>query len=151
MKPERNARFAGPEAGVTLVEMMVVLVIIAVVAGLVVPNVMSRPQEARLTAAATDLRTVASALELYRLDNRQYPTTRQGLAALVEPPSSGPQPIAWTAGGYLPGEPADPWGAPFVYEAADDGQSFTLVSLGADSAPGGEGANADISLRDVRQ
>lgn len=151
MKRNQDPRFTGPEAGVTLVEMMVVLVIIAVVAGLVVPNVMDRPQQARLTAAATDLRTVASALELYRLDNRRYPTTRQGLAALVQPPSSGPQPVAWSPGGYLPASPADPWGAAFVYEAADDGQSFTLASLGADSEPGGEGANADITLAQVRQ
>lgn len=140
-----------PDAGVTLIEMMVVLVIIAVVAGLIVPNVMGRPQQARITAAATDLRTVASALELYRLDNRRYPSTRQGLGALVSLPSSVPQPVAWNPDGYLPAAPTDPWGAAFVYEATEDGQRYSLASLGADSAPGGEGANADITLAQVRQ
>ena len=151
MGTDRKAKTLRPDAGVTLIEMMVVMVIIAVVAGLIVPNVMGRPQQARITAAATDLRTVASALELYRLDNRRYPSTRQGLASLVTPPTSGPQPVAWNPDGYLPAEPTDPWGAPFVYEASDDGQRYALASLGADSAPGGEGANADITLAEIRR
>ena len=133
-----------PEAGVTLIEMMVVLVIIAIVAGLIVPNVIGRPDEARATVARTDLRTIAASLEMYRLDNRGYPTTAQGLAALVERPSSPPVPPNWSDGGYLPQLPADPWGNPYVYRAPGDDAAYDLTSLGADGQPGGEGIDADI-------
>ena len=90
-----------PEAGVTLIEMMVVLVMISIVAALIVPNVIGRPDEARATAAQTDMRTVAGALQLYRLDNGTYPTTAQGLQALAERPVSPPLPRTWPTGGYL--------------------------------------------------
>ena len=133
------------EAGVTLIEMMVVLVMISVVAALIVPNVIGRPDEARVSVAETDMRTVASALQLYRLDNGAYPTTAQGLVALAERPVSPPLPRTWPAGGYLSDVPRDPWGSPYVYRA--EAGRFDLVSLGADAAPGGEGVNADIPLR----
>ena len=134
-----------PEAGVTLIEMMVVLVMIAVVAALIVPNVIGRPDEARVAVAETDMRTVAGALQLYRLDNGRYPSTAQGLAALAERPVSPPMPRTWPDGGYLTEVPVDPWGTPYVYRA--EASTFDLVSLGADAAPGGEGVAADIPLR----
>ncbi|MDF1727658.1 MAG: type II secretion system major pseudopilin GspG [Sulfitobacter sp.] len=132
------------QAGVTLIEMMVVLVIIAVVAAMVVPNVIGRPDEARVTVAKTDLRSIAGALEIYRLDNRVYPSTAQGLSALVEPPTVPPQPVNWASGGYLSVMPQDPWGTPYVYRSPGENGLFDLMTLGADGEPGGEGVNADI-------
>lgn len=124
--------------------MMVVLVIIAIVAALVVPNVIGRPDEARATAARADIRTIAATLEMYRLDNRAYPTTAQGLQALVSRPTTPPLPPNWSAGGYLPQLPSDPWGNPYVYRSPGQGKPYELISLGADGAPGGEGVDADI-------
>ena len=132
------------DAGVTLIEMMVVLVIIGIVAALIVPNVIGRPDEARVAVAGTDLKTVAASLEMYRLDNRTYPTTAQGLAALTEAPTIAPLPVNWVAGGYLPNLPMDPWGNPYVYRAPGDAGPYELISLGADGAPGGEGVDADL-------
>ena len=141
-RPIRGSR--DREAGVTLIEMMVVLVIIALVAAMVVPNVIGRPDEARVTVARTDIRAIAGALELYRLDNRTYPTTSQGLEALAREPATAPQPANWAAGGYLPDVPTDPWGQPYLYRSPGTDGAFDLVSLGADGAPGGEGVAADI-------
>ncbi|MFZ5962163.1 type II secretion system major pseudopilin GspG [Thalassococcus sp. BH17M4-6] len=138
------------EAGVTLIEMMVVLVIIAVIAAMVVPNVIGRPDEARATVAESDLRSIASALELYRLDNRTYPTTAQGLAALVSAPSAPPVPENWAADGYLGAMPQDPWGNDYIYRSPGQTGAFDLVSLGADGRPGGDGVNGDIMLDDRR-
>ena len=132
----------------TLIEMMIVLVIIAIIAAVVVPNVIGRPDEARVTVARTDLKSIGSALELYRLDNRQYPTTRQGLEALVERPTQAPQPVNWSAGGYLSQTPIDPWGQPYAYRNPGEAGSFDLMSYGADGQPGGEGLDADITNRD---
>lgn len=130
-------------AGVTLIEMMVVLVIIAIVAALVVPRVIGRPDEARVTVAKTDIRTISTALETYRLDNRAYPTTAQGLAALVEKPVSPPSPPNWHTGGYLSELPSDPWGNAYIYRARDG--DFELISRGGDGRPGGDGVDADIT------
>ena len=124
--------------------MMVVLVIIALVAAIIVPNVIGRPDEARATVAQTDIRAIGSALELYRLDNQSYPTTAQGLAALAERPTAPPEPRNWVAGGYLQSVPLDPWGNAYLYRSPGDTGPFDLVSLGADGAPGGDGVNADI-------
>ena len=143
-----RARRREGTAGVTLIEMMVVLVIIAIVAVMIVPRVIDRPDEARVTVAATDIRSIASALEMYRLDNRAYPTTTQGLAALVDRPVSPPVPPNWHTGGYLSQVPVDPWGNAYDYRARDGG--FELRSLGADGRAGGEGVNADISNRGDR-
>lgn len=137
-----------PEAGVTLIEMMVVLVIIALVAAMIVPNVIGRPDEARMTVAKTDIRSIASALELYRLDNRTYPTTSQGLAALAERPVAPPTPPNWVEGGYLTVVPQDPWGNDYLYRSPGDKAPFDLMSLGADGRPGGDGTDADIALND---
>ncbi|EEB85134.1 type II secretion system major pseudopilin GspG [Roseobacter sp. GAI101] len=134
-----------PESGVTLIEMMVVLVIIALVAAMIVPNVIGRPNEARVAVAKTDIRAISSALELYRLDNRTYPTTSQGLAALVRRPTSPPEPSNWVQGGYLPEDPTDPWGNAYLYRSPGDTANFDLISLGADGAVGGTGVDADIA------
>ncbi|MEO1554855.1 MAG: type II secretion system major pseudopilin GspG [Pseudomonadota bacterium] len=144
----RLASGRDPIAGVTLIEMMVVLVMISVVAALIVPNVIGRPDEARVSVAATDMRSIAGALQLYRLDNGSYPTTAQGLDALAIRPVTPPLPRTWPSNGYLSVLPLDPWGTPYVYRA--DGGRFELVSLGADAAVGGEGVNADIPLREAR-
>lgn len=157
-KMTRNRRFRRPrhagesrarESGVTLIEMMVVLVIIAIVAALIVPNVIGRPDEARVTVARTDVRTIASSLEMYRLDNRVYPTTAQGLEALVVRPTVPPVPPAWSAGGYLAQVPVDPWGRPYEYRSPGERGAYDLMSLGADGRPGGEGVDADISAGDA--
>ena len=134
------------EAGLTLIEMIVVLAIIALIAGLIVPNVIGRPDEARVTVAAADLRTISAALKMYRLDNAGYPTTQQGLAALAEKPTSAPIPRTWPEEGYLAEVPRDPWDRPYVYRSPGaNGSGFDLFSLGKDGKPGGEGIDADIS------
>jgi general secretion pathway protein G len=123
---------------------MVVLVIIAVVAALIVPKVIGRPDEARVTVARTDVGTIAASLEMYRLDNRVYPASAQGLEALVSRPTSPPEPPNWASGGYLSQLPVDPWGNPYVYRTPGESGPYDLLSLGADGQPGGEGFDADI-------
>lgn len=142
--PRRRRRRA--DAGVTLIEMMIVLVIIGIVAALIVPNVIGRPDQARVAVATTDLRTIAASLEMYRLDNRVYPSTDQGLAALSLAPTLPPAPPNWVAGGYLPRLPADPWGNAYVFRSPGASSAYDLMSLGADGTEGGEGVDADISL-----
>lgn len=134
------------ESGVTLIEMMVVLVIIAIIAAMIVPNVIGRPDQARVTVARTDLRAIAGSLELYRLDNQYYPTTAQGLEALARRPVTPPVPPNWADGGYLVQLPVDPWGNPYVYRSPGEMTAFDLWSLGADGKPDGEGVDADITL-----
>ena len=132
------------EAGLTLVEMIVVLAIIALVAALIVPNVIGRPDEARVTVANTDIRTISAALRMYRLDNGDYPTSDQGLRALAEKPTAEPVPRAWSGDGYLPQVPQDPWGRPYVYQSPAPG-GFLVKSLGKDGKEGGEGLDADLT------
>lgn len=136
--------FRRSDAGVTLIEMMVVLVIIAVVAAIIVPNVVGRPDEARVAVARTDIQAIGSALELYRLDNQTYPTTSQGLAALATRPTSPPEPRNWVEGGYLKTLPEDPWGNAYLYRSPGEVNGFDLVSLGSDGQPGGDGTAVDI-------
>lgn len=131
------------EAGLTLVEMIVVLAIIALVAALIVPNVIGRPDEARVTVANTDIRTISAALKMYRLDNGDYPSSQQGLKALAERPTTPPVPSNWSSEGYLAEVPVDPWGNPYQYTA--QGGRFELKSLGKDGKPGGEGLDADLN------
>lgn len=133
------------EAGLTLLEMIVVLVIIAIVATLVGMNVMGRPDQARVTTTRANLATLSTALKTYRLDNGHYPTTEQGLKALAEKPATPPVPTAWPDGGYLSENPVDAWGNPYVY--ATDGNNFSLKSLGKDGKPGGEGLDADLDAK----
>jgi general secretion pathway protein G len=130
------------ETGLTLVEMIVVLAIIALVAALIVPNVIGRPDQARVTTANADIATIASQLTTYRLDNGAYPTTEQGLKSLVERTSVPPIPATFPQGGYLSTMPQDPWGKPYVYES--NGGTYAISSLGRDGRQGGEGVDADI-------
>lgn len=130
------------EAGFTLLEMMIVLVIIAVIAGLVTVNVMGRPDEARATTTKSNITSINAALKMYRLDNGAYPTTEQGLKALIERPTAAPVPGSWAQGGYLSAPPLDAWQKPYEYQS--DGMSFTIRSFGRDGKPGGEGVDADI-------
>jgi general secretion pathway protein G len=130
------------ESGFTLLEMMIVLVIIAVIAGLVTVNVMGRPDEARATTTKSNITSINAALKMYRLDNGTYPTTEQGLKALVERPTAAPVPGSWAQGGYLSAPPLDAWQKPYEYQS--DGMSFTIRSFGRDGKPGGEGVDADI-------
>jgi general secretion pathway protein G len=139
--------FGIAEAGLTLIEMIVVLAIIALIAGLIVPNVIGRPDEARVTVAAADLRTVSAALKMYRLDNGGYPTTEQGLEALAERPTTAPLPRTWPQEGYLAEVPRDPWDRPYVYRSPGANGGFDLLSLGKDGKPGGEGIDADITAK----
>ena len=123
---------------------MVVIVILGILASLVVPKIMSRPDDARLIAARQDISSLTQALKLYRLDNQNYPTTEQGLAALVQKPTSPPIPNNWKSGGYVDRLPKDPWGNDFQYLNPGLKGEIDVFSLGADGAPGGEGNNADI-------
>lgn len=134
-------------AGLTLVEMIVVLAIIAVVAVLIVPNVIGRPDEARVTVAKTDLKTIATALRVYRLDNGDYPTTEQGLAALVERPTAPPEPRAYPAEPYLTEVPTDPWGKEYIYRSPGTGGAYDLLSYGKDGKEGGDKLDADLNER----
>src|SRR5688572_9899122 len=131
-------------SGFTLIEIMVVVVILAILAALIVPKVMSRPDEARVIAAQQDVAAIMQALKLYRLDNLRYPTTEQGLGALVARPTVAPVPPNWKAGGYLERLPKDPWGNAYQYLNPGVRGEIDVFSLGADGAPGGEGFDADV-------
>jgi general secretion pathway protein G len=128
--------------GFTLIELMVVLVIIGVLAALIVPNVLDRTDDARVTAARTDTHNLMQALKLYRLDNQRYPSAEQGLGALVNKPTVGAIPPNWRR--YLDKLPNDPWGRPYQYLNPGVHGEVDVLSLGADGQAGGEGANADI-------
>jgi general secretion pathway protein G len=128
--------------GFTLIELMVVLVIIGVLAALIVPNVLDRADDARATAAKTDVNNLMQALKLYRLDNQRYPSAEQGLQALVTKPSVGPVPGNWRP--YLEKLPNDPWGRAYVYLNPGVKGEIDVMSLGADGQAGGEGKNADV-------
>lgn len=130
--------------GFTLIEIMVVVVILGILAALVVPRVMSRPDEAKIIAARQDISSLTQALKLYRLDNNVYPTTDQGLQSLVTKPSAPPIPPNWKTGGYVERLPKDPWGYDYQYLNPGLRGEIDVFSLGADGAPGGEGNNADI-------
>ena len=141
------ARETGARAsGFTLIEIMVVVVILGVLGALIVPNIVGRPDEARATAARSDIQQIGNALDLYRMDNGHYPSTDQGLEALVDKPAGYPEPRRWNPDGYLKRVPVDPWGEPYLYEqpGTQNPRSFDLWSLGADAGPGGEDADADI-------
>lgn len=133
-----------PQQGFTLIEIMVVVVIIGVLAALIVPSVLGRADEARVTAAKTDLRAIANALDLYKLDNYDYPSTDQGLEALVSKPTGQPEPLNWNPDGYLKKLPKDPWKRDYIYISPGTHGAFDLYSLGADGREGGEGYAADI-------
>jgi general secretion pathway protein G len=132
--------------GFTLLEIMVVMFVLGLLATLVAPKILGRAEDARRTKAIADMKGIEQALNLYRLDSGGYPTTEQGLDALVHKPDRPPVPRAWNPNGYLERLPSDPWGHPYVY--VSDGGRFTLRSYGADGAEGGDGKFADLDSKD---
>lgn len=130
--------------GFTLLEVMVVVVILGILAALVVPKIISRPDEARAIAAKQDIASLMQALKLYRLDNQRYPSTEQGLQALVTKPSTSPLPPNWKTGGYVERLVRDPWGNPYQYLNPGVRGEIDVFSMGADGVAGGEGNDADI-------
>ena len=134
--------------GFTLIEVLVVVAILAILAAIVVPRLMDRPDEARAVAAKADIGAIVQSLKLYRLDNGFYPSTDQGLGALVQRPSSPPAPANWKQGGYLERLPKDPWGNPYQYLSPGIHGEVDIFSFGADAQPGGTGEDADIGSWD---
>lgn len=134
-------RRARRQRGFTLIEVMVVVVILSILAAIIVPRIMDRPDKARMVKAQADIHALESALNLYRLDNHNYPTTDQGLDALVQKPADAP---SWKEGGYVDHMPKDPWGRPYQYLNPGTHGAIDIFSLGADGQPGGEGKDADV-------
>ena len=134
------------EHGFTLIEILVVTVILGLLVALVVPKILGRTDDARQTAAKVQMRNVEQALQLFKLDTGMYPSTEQGLDALVHKPTIGAIPQRWREGGYIPKVPLDAWGHPFQYRSpgADGKRDYELVSFGADGKPGGQGHEADL-------
>jgi general secretion pathway protein G len=132
------------QSAFTLIEVLVVVAILGVLAAIVVPRIMDRPDEAKRVAAKADVGAIVQALKLYRLDNGFYPSTDQGLLALVQRPTANPQPPNWKQGGYLDKLPRDPWGSEYQYLNPGVRGEIDVFSLGADRARGGEGSGADI-------
>jgi general secretion pathway protein G len=137
--------------GFTLIEILVVLVILGILAGLIAPRIMGKPEEARRTKAALQIRSIESALKMYKLDNGVYPSTEQGLEALVKKPETGIVPKKWRDGGYLESVkvPLDPWGNPFVYVCPGEYGDFDISSYARDGEKGGEGDSADINSWEI--
>jgi len=133
-----------PAPGFSLIELMVVVVILSILAVVIVPRVIDRPDQARVSRAQSDIAALDAALALYRLDNQGYPTTEQGLMALVERPTRAPQPRNWAEGGYIARIPSDPWGNDYQYLIPGVHGDYDLFSFGADGRPGGTGVNAVI-------
>lgn len=136
---------ANRQAGFTLIEVMVVIVILGILSALVVPNILGRAGDARIQAAKSDIAAISQALDMYKLDNSVYPTSDQGLEALVSKPSGSPEPRNWNPNGYLKKMPKDPWQREYLYMSPADGAPFEIRTLGADGREGGEGEDGDIS------
>ena len=137
------------QGGFTLIEIMVVVVILGILAALVVPQVMNRPDQAKVTVAKGDIKAIGAALDMYKLDNYAYPSTQQGLDALVEKPGGNPQPKNWNRDGYLKRVPKDPWGNEYQYLSPGTQGQYDLYSYGADGKQGGSKLNADIGNWDL--
>lgn len=131
-------------SGFTLIEILVVVVIIGILAAVVVPQFMDEPDRARAVKARQDIQAIETALKMYRLDNHVYPSTNQGLKALVEKPAGRPEPVAYKSGGYLERLPKDPWGRNYLYLNPGVHGEIDVWTNGADGQPGGEGVNAEI-------
>lgn len=138
--------------GFTLIEIMVVIVILALLAALVGPKIMGRSDDAKIADAKVQIRNLESALKFYKLDNGVYPSTEQGLAALITKPTTGTMPKNYKEGGYLESKkvPQDPWKNDYIYLSPGEHGDYDLCSFGADSAKGGDGKNADICNWDIR-
>jgi general secretion pathway protein G len=132
------------QQGFSLVEILVVLVIMGLLISVVAPTVLNRADEARVQKSYADFRSIETALKIYRLDNYVYPTTEQGLEALVAASSLDPEPRNFKTGGYLQEVPRDPWGSPYLYLSPGENGEIDIYSLGADGLSGGEGQNTDI-------
>ena len=132
------------DRGFSLIELMVAVVILSILAVVIVPRVIDRPDQARIARARSDIASLSAGLNLYRLDNAVYPTTDQGLRALVQKPLSQPVPTNWASGGYIDRIPRDPWGNEYQYLSPGVRGSFDLFSYGADGRPGGTGIDADV-------
>ena len=147
LRPARKRGRGRAQSGFTIIELMVVIVILGILAGLVAPRLMGRTDDARIVKAKVDMGSLETALELYKADNRVYPSTEQGLQALVERPDTGTVPGGWRQGGYIKKGrvPKDPWGNEYIYLSPGLHGDFDLTSYGADGVPGGEGINADIN------
>ncbi len=135
------------DRGLTLIELMVVIVILGILAGLIIPRIMGRPEEARRMKARVQMESIETSLKLYKLDNGTYPSTEQGLQALIEAPTIGQLPRKWRTGGYLEkgNVPKDPWGYEYIYLSPGVHSDFDLTSYGPDGEPGGEGKDKDIN------
>lgn len=140
----KHALQRAAQRGFTLIEILVVITILAILGALVVPKIMDRPNEARVVAAQQDIRTLIQGLKLYKLDNGRYPSTEQGLRALIEKPTSGPIPNNWKTGGYLEKLPKDPWGGDYLYLNPGLKGEIDVMSYGGDGVQGGEGFDADV-------
>ena len=151
-KNKRTARFGIPgEEGFTFLELMVVVVILGILATYIAPRFMGRTDDAKAVKAKVDILSIETALKLYKLDNGNYPTTEQGIAALVEKPSTEPVPLNWKEKGYLEKAkvPKDPWGKEYLYLSPGIHDDYDLISYGADGVPGGEGKNKDVNSWDL--
>ena len=140
------------QKGFTLIELMIVIVIMGILATVLIPRIMERPEEARRVKAKMDIRTIESALKLYKIDNGEYPNTEQGLEALIKKPDAAPVPPKWRDGGYLDGNavPKDPWDHPYSYTSpTQDGKDYEITSYGRTGQPGGTGRDAEISSADL--
>lgn len=144
----KREQLNGRQRGFSLVEILVVLVIMGLLVSIVAPNVMDRADSARIQKAQADFKAIQTALKLYRIDNYMYPTSEQGLEALVTRPAMAPVPRNWRNGGYLDSLPMDPWGRPYLYLSPGQSHEYDIYTLGADGVTGGEGQNADISVWD---
>ena len=149
LSPARRSSTLMKQRGFTLIEIMVVVVIMGILAGLIVPKLMGRTDDARIMAARQDIATLMQNLKLYKLDNLRYPTTEQGLQALVTKPTSGPDANGWKTGGYLDKLAKDPWGNPYLYLSPGIKGEIDVFSLGADGQAGGVGNDADIGSWDL--
>jgi len=151
-KPVTCNRRQGPlQHGFTLIEIMVVVVIIGLLAAIIAPNILGKSDQARVTVARTQLKQIANALDLYKLDNHTYPSTQQGLQALVKKPSGFPEAKNWNADGYMKAIPNDPWDNPYQYVSPGANHAYDLYSYGSDGREGGTGTAADLSVWDVEK
>ncbi len=149
MNSSNNRLWRTKQGGFTLIEIMVVVVIMGILAALIVPKLMGRTDDARIIAAKQDIATLAQALKLYKLDNQRYPSTEQGLQALISKPTSGPAANGWKSGGYLDKLPNDPWGNAYQLLSPGLKGEVDVFSLGADGQPGGTENDADIGSWDL--